>query len=201
MTHSLDFLGSMTETDYMTRCERLRRVFILCTNFTRNLGYIRGADKNKDVWAPPLVHPLSDFCVTAYNNFLDTCVLEWCKLFGDKKGEHYWGAIVTDPVKFERELLQHLSLDAASFETYRLEMRTYRDKFVAHLNSELRADIPSFDLAWRAVEFYYDFLVIHEAAPGDLAYLPVNVTILRLAYEQQFQPEAMAALAKLAGAP
>ncbi len=184
----------------MTRRERLRRVFILCTHFTRNLGYVRGADKNKDVWAPPLDHPLSHFCVTANNNFVDMCVLEWCKLFGDKKGEHYWGSIVADPTKFESELLQHLSVDTATFETYRLEMRAYRDKFVAHLDSELRGDIPSFDLAWRAVEFYYDFLVMHEAAPGDLAYLPVNVTILRLAYEQQFQPEAMAAFAKLAGA-
>ena len=94
---------------------------------------MRGANKNKDVWAPPLAHPLSDFCITAYNNFLDICVLEWCKLFGDKKGEHYWGAVVTDTVKFEKELLQHLSVDTAAFEAYRLEMRAYRDKFVAHL--------------------------------------------------------------------
>lgn len=184
----------------MTRRERLRRVFILCANFARNLGYMRGANKNRNVLAPPLAHPLSDFCITAYNNFLDICVLAWCKLFGDKKGEHYWGAIVTDTINFEKELLQHLGVDTAAFEAYRLEVRAYRDKFVAHLDSELRADIPSLDLAWRAVEFYYDFLCIHEAAPGDLAYLPANATILRLAYEQQFQPDAIAAFAKLAGA-
>lgn len=183
----------------MTRRERLRRVFILCVNFARNLGYMRGASKNKDVWASPR-HPLSDFCITSYNNFLDICVLEWSKLFGDKKGEHYWGAIVTDPVKFEKELLQHLGVDTAAFEAYRLEVRAYRDKFVAHLDSELRVDIPSLDLAWRAVGFYYDFLCMHEAAPGDLAYLPANATILSLAYEQQLRPDAIAAFAKLAGA-
>ncbi|MGA7325448.1 MAG: hypothetical protein WBX25_13400 [Rhodomicrobium sp.] len=134
------------------------------------------------------------------------CVLEWCKLFGDDKaklkswGEHYWARIVSDPAKFESELLQHLNISPSTFDTYRIEMRAYRDKFLAHLDSELRADIPSLDLARQSVEFYYNYVVTNEAKPGDMVYLPVNVTILRHGYEE-CEHEAARACAKLAANP
>jgi hypothetical protein len=36
----------------------------------------------------------SEFLSTTDGNFLDTAVIEWCKLFGDRKAKHYWGKIV-----------------------------------------------------------------------------------------------------------
>jgi len=76
-------------------------------------------------------------------------------------------------------------------------MRKYRDKFVAHLDSDLRGDIPSLDLAQQSVEFYYDYIVMNEAQRNDLAHLPDNVTILRCGYDESEQ-EAIRAYAKLA---
>jgi hypothetical protein len=125
------------------------------------------------------------------------CVIDWCKLFGDDKtkpkgwGEHYWGKVVSDPARFERELLQRLNISAPDFEDYRIEMRTYRDRFVAHLDNDRIAQISDLDLAQQALEFYYDYIVTNEAQPGDLAYLPVNVTILRLGYEECEQEAAI----------
>jgi hypothetical protein len=129
-------------------------------------------------------------------------VLDWCKLFGDGKakpggwGKHYWGNVVSDPARFERELLQRLNISNTDFEDYRVEMRTYRDRFVAHLDNDHLAHISGLDLAQRALEFYYDYIVTNEAQPGDLAYLPVNVTNLRLGYEECEQ-EAASVYSKL----
>ena len=78
-------------------------------------------------------------------------------------------------------------------------MRTYRDRFVAHSDSDRVAQISDLDLARRTVEFYYDYIVTNEAQPGDLAYLPVNLTILRLGYEE-CEREAADVYSKLASA-
>jgi hypothetical protein len=190
----------------LTKSQRCRRVLILCVHFTRNLGYLRGAEKVPAGWKGKPLHGNVNFCITAYNNSLDICVLEWCKLFGDDPArlsgwsEHYWGKVLSNPAKFEMELLHHLNIDTAAFEAYRLEIRSYRDKFVAHLDSELRAEIPLLDIAHRSVEFYYDYIVRNEVQTGDLAYLPVNVTILHFGYEQSEQ-EAISAYTALAGKP
>lgn len=41
-------------------------------------------------------------------------MLEWCKLFADKKGKHYWGNVVTDKVGFKAGLLKALGIDEAA---------------------------------------------------------------------------------------
>jgi hypothetical protein len=44
----------------------------------------------------------TEFWVTMNVNFLDQAALEWCKLLSDKRGQHYWGNIVTDSAQFTR---------------------------------------------------------------------------------------------------
>ena len=58
----------------------------------------------------------ASFWRQANANFLDMCVLEWCKLFGDPKGEHYWGRIVSDAAVFEMALLGHLQMQQEVFQ-------------------------------------------------------------------------------------
>jgi hypothetical protein len=92
-------------------------------------------------------------------------VLEWCKLFADKQGKHYWKKIVTDAESFEAGLLQHLDLDTATFQSEVDAMRRYRDKFFAHLDSEYTMNIPRLDVAKQSVWFYHAYIVNHEARP------------------------------------
>jgi hypothetical protein len=54
-------------------------------------------------------------------------------------------------------------------------MRKYRDKFLAHLDSENVMQIPVLDVAKKAVWFYHSYIVQHEAQPGDLDGLPVEL--------------------------
>jgi hypothetical protein len=90
------------------------------------------------------------------------CVLEWCKLFADKKGKHHWKNIVSDPDDFWTRMLRNLGTDEAGFHREIDIMLRYRDKFVAHLDSDPIMLIPALDAAKKAVWFYYAHVLDHE---------------------------------------
>jgi len=95
----------------VTRRDRLRRVVLLCVHFSRNLAYYRaGHDR--------LTNASPSFWITIDGNFLDMAVMEWCKLFGDQKGRHSWVKVVTDPSRFEAELLSNLDRARAAVNFY-----------------------------------------------------------------------------------
>jgi len=152
----------------MTRKEQLRRVVILCCRFARNLAYYRVARSReyKHLFDPST--PGANFWRVANSNFIDVCVLEWCKLFADRSGKHYWPRIVSDPASFKAGLLCHLKLEEVAFRREIESMRCYRDKFLAHLDSDNTMNIPKLDAPKRAVWFYHAHIVTHEAQVGDL---------------------------------
>lgn len=136
----------------MTRKQRLRRVGILCCHFLRNLAFYKaGWRKNKPIFN-------DQFWVNANGNFLDICILEWCKLFGENRGQHYWKKVISDQPAFSAELLHAVALTEIQFSAYVEEMRTYRDKFVAHLDSEEIMKIPKLRVARKSVSFLYCYL-------------------------------------------
>lgn len=165
----------MTNAPEVPRTDLLRMVVILCCSFARNLAYYRawwGEDHGHFL---SLTHPHRNFWLAVNGNFLDMCVLDWCKLFADKGGKHGWRKIVTDARQFEADLLAHLGLDAATFENEIETMRSYRDKFVAHQDLEYHGTYPTLDIAKKAVWFYHAHTVKHEARQGDLTGLPIDI--------------------------
>jgi hypothetical protein len=152
----------------VTRRDRLRRIVLLCAHFARNMGYYRAGHDRLTAASP-------EFWIAVDGNFIDMAVIEWCKLLGDRKGKHFWANVVTDSSRFETEMLHHLDMTADELATYIDEMRTYRDKFLAHLDDLAVMDIPFLDRARSAVEFYHGHVVAHEASAGDLAGLPTDL--------------------------
>ena len=140
----------------MNRRERMRGTGILCLHCLRNLAFFRVAHDTRSQWAG------QQFWATAHNNFLDVAVLEWCKVFGDKRAKHDWRKTVTDHDLFFAKLLDHLRLTEEFFEGYITEMRTYRDKFIAHLDEENRMDIPNMSPAIKSAQFLYRWMVEKE---------------------------------------
>ena len=100
--------------------------------------------------------------MTVNGNFIDICVMEWCKLFGDLRGKHYWQKVIKDPTSFFNGLLEEMGMTEAEFYAYVNEMRTYRDKFVAHLDSEEVMQIPKLTVAKKSVSYLYDYLRTYE---------------------------------------
>jgi len=117
----------------------------------------------------------TEFWRTVNGNFLDLCVLEWCKLFGDKRGEHCWRLVVSDLNGFETGLLGHLKLSATEFEEYVEEIRRYRDGFVAHLDSDKVINIPKLNVAKACVWYYHAHVMNAEAQAGGLEGLPRDI--------------------------
>jgi len=109
------------------------------------------------------------------------CVLEWCKLFADREGKHYWQNIVANTGDFRKSLLHHLGTDAAGFKDNVDIMLRYRDKFIAHLDSDPIMYVPALDAAKKAVWFYYAYVLEHEASEMSLAGLPLDLDV---GYEQ-----------------
>lgn len=140
----------------MTRRQRLRRVGILCCHFLRNLAFYKAGWRKGDLIFK------DQFWVNANGNFLDFCVLEWCKLFGDKRGQQNWRKVITDQESFFSCLLRAVKLTETEFDAYIEEMKTYRDKFVAHLDSEEVMNVPKLQVARKSVSFLYNYLLAHE---------------------------------------
>jgi hypothetical protein len=90
-------------------------------------------------------------------------------------GKHSWSQIVIDVPKFKEALLQHLGLDVAGFENEIKTMRFYTDKFTAPQDLEYSVILPPPDAAKKAVRFYRTHIVNHEAQPGNLSQLPVDI--------------------------
>jgi len=121
------------------------------------------------------------FWANANRNCMDHCVLEWCKLFADPKDKHCWRNVVSNPEDFNDSLLDHLGVTASEFEEEIRIMRVYRDKFVAHLDSERTMNIPALKVAYKSVAFYH-VRVVSEAAAADLQGLQLD-------FERGYQEE------------
>jgi len=163
-----------TDNAPISRRDRLRRVVILCRNFAVNLAYYRVGQRPEHSGLLDFQRH-GNFWRAANGNFIDICVLEWCKLFTDSNGKHHWRNIVSDPTQFKTQLLDHLGIDEAAFQREIAAARRYRDKFLAHLDSAEVMNIPILDIAKKAVWFYHAHVVEHEVTPGDLDGLPVEL--------------------------
>lgn len=144
----------------MPRKQYLRRVATLCLYCLRHMAYYRAG------WHRGSLIIRTQFWVAVNGNFIDICVLEWCKLFGDLRGKHYWEKAISDPKAFKAGLFQDLEMTEAEFSAYVLEMRTYRDKYVAHLDSVARFSIPKLDIAKKSVVYLYNYLLSREDQGG-----------------------------------
>ena len=93
-------------------------------------------------------------------------MLEWCKLFADRRGAHCWNNVLTDPLAFQAALLAHLNVSLDDFEQYCADVRRYRDKFVAHLDDNPTGRYPNLDLAIESTKFLFKYLLEHEDGGG-----------------------------------
>lgn len=144
----------------MTRKQYLRRIAILCLHCLRNMAYYRAG------WSRGSLIFRSQFWVAVNGNFLDICVLEWCKLFGDSRGKHYWKKGISDPTAFSDGLLKKLEMTEDEFNGYVIEMRTYRDKYVAHLDLDEKFDVPRLDITKKSVLYLYNYILDREDQDG-----------------------------------
>jgi hypothetical protein len=72
-------------------------------------------------------------------------------------------------------LLSHLRIGEDRLKQEVDAMKEYRDRFLAHLDFVLTMNNPVLDIAKTTAWFYYAHVVEHEADPGDLVGLPLEL--------------------------
>ena len=132
----------------MTPIGRARNAALLCCHFARNFAYYSVFRKSPDIGK-------EGFWLTVQGNFIDVCVLEWCKLFGNRNGKYHWKNALCDPEQFRRELLEAHCIDEVALKNLWNVVKDYRDGFVAHTEEQETTEIPNMNLPHLLVEFYY----------------------------------------------
>lgn len=168
----------------LTDMERLRRIVILCASFTRNLAFYRALEGESQLTGTDNTD--ANFWRTVRGNFLDISVIDWCKLFCDAKDKHGFAQVTGNSESVMQALLVCLGIDKEGFRRYCDDMKTYRDKFIAHLDNRKIFHIPKLDTAMSAVSFYHTFLVTHKVRPGYLNGLPDREGDLSNGYDAAF---------------
>ncbi|GAB2915213.1 hypothetical protein [Rheinheimera gaetbuli] len=134
----------------MDRTKRLRRVGLLCCHFVRNYAYYKAG------WNEKGFKSKDQFWISLNGNFLDICVLEWCKLFGDHNDHQHWKKVMNPHKDFKEKMFNSLNINQTELDRINGSFRSYRDKFVAHLDSEETASIPKVSEGLPLVYFYYE---------------------------------------------
>ncbi len=161
-------MGSMAVSEK----DRLRRVVLVCASFARNLAYFRAGQEKEN---QPLLQervPFASFWRQVNGNAIDIAMLDWCKLFADRIGEHHWTKLVKNRAAFESGLMRHLGVNAGIFEEYVKDLRTYRNKCAGHSDPEKTAQIPDMALAKSATRIRPTSRRRREARR--MAFLPVR---------------------------
>ncbi len=167
----------------LSREDRIWRIALLCCHTVRNAAYFEAHGQRAKQQMPD-----AEYWQTVDNNFLDMCVLEWSKLFGEWNGRHHWRRVIEDREVFWEGLLKELAVKKPEFERFREQVVDYRDRFVAHLDDENTMHIPLLSIIRKSSCYLYSHLVEHEKAALDAPMLPGSIygyeKMCRLAAEQ-----------------
>lgn len=147
---------------------KVRRSMLLCCHFARNAAYYRAG------WDKEQLLVSSQFWINTNNNCFDLAVVDWCKLFGSERDKHHWSKVLSDVVSFEKELENIID---TAIEDPRLSMKAYRDKFVAHLDSENTIKLPSLEVPLESTFRLYDHLFNLTLGTNRRGNLPINLKI------------------------
>lgn len=99
---------------------------------------------------------------TISSNCYDLAILEWCKIFSSETEDiHFKKTMPNDKnKKFESELYEFLEIDKDTYKSYVEELKTYRDKLIAHTDKDWHLYIPRhpyLDIALRSTFFYHKY--------------------------------------------
>ncbi|MEY6433597.1 hypothetical protein ABC977_14420 [Thioalkalicoccus limnaeus] len=136
----------------MNQRDRVRGAGLLCCHCVRNSAYYRAG------WRDGHFVSQLDFWRNANGNFIDIAVLEWCKLFADRNGKHHWRKVVPDPDGFLPGLFGSIGVSEEAFNSLCEETRTYRDKFIAHLDEGRLMHIPRLNVIIDSSIFLYGLI-------------------------------------------
>ena len=133
---------------------RIRRVLQLANNCRSNIAFYKtNWHKNENDESTVIVN--RDFWIRANGNFLDIAVLEWCKVFSEKRGEHHWTKIFKSKYEWMSKFLAHMKMSQKEFHAELQKITKYRNKYIAHLDP-IPLKYPKTDIMLKSMSYLYD---------------------------------------------
>ena len=106
------------EVPIMDKKELIPGIIMLCGCCIRFLAYYRAGDRIQKKHKNKIQ---MQFWIYVSNSLLNMCILEWCKLFCEKDGKHFWKNGVEDEREFKNGLfkLEVMQGGEAEFDKYK----------------------------------------------------------------------------------
>lgn len=155
----------MHQANLVSNSNRAKSAALVCCHFARNLAYYNASQK-------VLTLDKEGFWLTVTGNFVDVCVLEWCKLFGNRNGKCHWQKVLKQPDVFKQDLLNMHHLDESDLRKLWTTIKDYRDSFVAHVEDQETTPAPYMTVPYLLVNFYFTRLQSEFAELQSLDCLP-----------------------------
>ena len=147
----------------------LRRVGLKCADFARQLSYHRALNEHKDGFK-------LNFWIYVFNNAIDIAVLDWFHLFGYHNDDLHWKQVVADIDSFRQQLFCQVNMTEDEWKSYREEIKTYRDKDIAHIEVRPTSHVPEMSIALQAVTCYYEHVLNELTGFGDYSNWPEDLS-------------------------
>ena len=101
-----------------------------------------------------------NYWILIFNNFFDSAILEWCKVFGTDNEPTHWKTLVSNHDSFRKGMLNRLGLDESKWKTYWTEVRDYRNNIITHFQKTPKVKhYPSLENILSSTFYYYEWLV------------------------------------------
>ena len=133
--------------------KKIRRIATLCIYVIGNIACYRAGWTNQKTFKIN-----TDFWRKVNGNFLDIATLDWCKLFVDREGKHHWSIIFSDKKVFRENLFLSIDLCEEYFKNEVIEIKKYRDKFLAHLDEPAIIYYPKSEIMLKSSMYLYQQL-------------------------------------------
>ncbi|WP_417345549.1 hypothetical protein [Ferrimonas sp.] len=105
----------------------------------------------------------TDFNKTCGSCFTKTLIIQWCQIFGSRNEDIHWSKLQLPdgyPIFDRNVIVDACDLTIPEWVSYHEEMKTVRDKFIAHFDlDQLRGHIPKFEPALSVLLAYRQYLI------------------------------------------
>ena len=107
--------------------------------------------------------PGTNFWIHTSNLCVHNCAIEWCKIFGAYNNESHWTKAFENSPEITSEIrvsvVAAVSRHDKEWESYQNEVKTFRDTYSAHRNTNITAPVPFLDCAFDIAAIYYSYVV------------------------------------------
>lgn len=132
----------------------------LIVEFSRSFIYYRTIHKSLSL---KQLKTDEQFWIHSLNAFLNSAIIQWCKVFGTDSNEVHWKkAINENYINFQKvikdEILKNTNFSFNEWKNYHKEMRNFRNSYSAHRHTSNLPPVPFLVKAFKVATAYFDFM-------------------------------------------